>query len=58
MARNEVPDWFAAIIMIVILGAIFPIALQKIVNGLVLGIIIGVFVGIVVVAVWWYLENH
>jgi len=58
MPRQKLPEWVSAIILIVILMVIFPVATKTIFDTILWGIIIGVIATGIIVAIWWYLENH
>ena len=58
MARQELPEWASAIILIFILMAIFPIAAKMIFDTILFGIFIGAIAAVIIIGVWWYLEHH
>ena len=51
MARNELPEWVNAIILIVILMVIFPVAAKMIFDTILFGIFIGVIAVIIIFAI-------
>lgn len=58
MAKNELPDWVSLILIVIILAAIFPIAMQRIFEGILLGLIIGIGAGVAVIIAWFYWQHH
>jgi len=56
MRHQQIKELFSALILIVILMTIFPIAAKKVFESILIGVIIGVIAMAVVIAVWFFLE--
>lgn len=58
MVRQEAPDWVTALILIIVLGALFPAAAAVIFQSVILAIFLGVFVAVVIIILWFILSRY